>query len=114
MTPDMVDKARKKSLNGPYDNVELRLGEIEHLPIGNNSIDVVISNCVINLSPDKPAVFREVYRVLKQGGRFMVSDIVLLEELLAELKKSVSAYVGCLSGAVLKDKYVEAIESAGF
>ena len=114
MTPDMVDKARKNSLNGPYDNVEFRLGEIEHLPIGNNSIDVVISNCVINLSPDKPAVFREVYRVLKQGGRFMVSDIVLLEELPAELKKSVSAYVGCLSGAVLKDKYVAAIKSAGF
>ncbi len=114
MTPDMVDKARENSRKGPYDNVEFRLGEIEHLPVGDNSIDVVISNCVINLSQVKPAVFREVYRVLKPSGRFMVSDIVLLKELPADLKRSVSAYVGCIAGVVLKDEYVAATESAGF
>jgi len=95
-------------------NVEFRLGEIENIPAGDNSVDVVISNCVINLSPDKIRVFREAFRVLKPGGRLMVSDIVLLKELPDFIRKSVAAYVGCISGAMLKDEYIETIRGAGF
>lgn len=114
MTPEMLDKARENARKGGYDNVEFRLGEIEHLPVADNSVDVIISNCVINLVPDKKAVFNDAFRVLKPGGRLMVSDIVLLKELPAAIKESVSAYVGCLAGAVMKDEYIGAIESAGF
>src|SRR5450756_2074298 len=97
MTPEMLDKARENARKGGYDNVEFRLGEIEHLPVADNSVDVIISNCVINLVPDKKAVFNDAFRVLKPGGRLMVSDIVLLKELPAAIKESVSAYVGCLA-----------------
>jgi SAM-dependent methyltransferase len=114
MTPEMVERARKNAEDGKYRNVEFRLGEIENLPVADNSVDVVVSNCVINLSTDKPKVFRETFRVLRPGGRLMVSDIVLLKELPAAIKSSVEAYVGCLSGAMLKSKYINAIKAAGF
>ena len=114
MTPEMVEKARNNAKEGNYGNVEFRLGEIENLPVADNSVDVVISNCVINLSPDKRRVFKEAFRVLKPNGRIMVSDIVLLKELPDFIKDSIEAYIGCLSGAILKDEYIEAIREAGF
>jgi len=114
MTPEMIDKARENAEKGKYRNVEFRLGEIEHLPVADNSVDVMISNCVINLSPDKKRVFQETFRVLKPGGRIMVSDIVLLQELPAFIKNSVAGYVGCISGAILKKNYLQLIRDAGF
>jgi len=114
MTPEMVEKARQNARSGLYDNVEFRLGEIENLPAADGSVDAVISNCVINLSPDKRRVFSEAYRVLRPGGRVMVSDIVLLQELPESVRTSVEAYVGCLSGALVKRDYLAAIEAAGF
>jgi arsenite methyltransferase len=114
MTPEMLDKARANSRKGSYQNVEFRLGEIENLPVANSTVDAIISNCVINLSPDKPRVFREAFRVLKSGGRLMVSDIVLMKALPAELKDSIEAYVSCVAGALPKDEYLQAIREAGF
>ena len=114
MTPDMVDKARAGAAKAGHANVEFRLGEIEHLPVADRVADIVISNCVINLVPDKGQVFRDAFRVLKPGGRLMVSDIVLLAELPEAVRQSVASYVGCLSGASLKDDYLAAIEAAGF
>jgi SAM-dependent methyltransferase len=114
MTPEMLEKARGNADKGGYKNVEFRLGEIETLPAADNSVDVVISNCVINLSPDKLKVFQEAYRVLKPGGRLMVSDIVLLGELPDSVKNSVEAYAGCVSGAMMRDEYLETIRTAGF
>ena len=114
MTPEMIEGARKNCEEGKYRNVEFRLGEIENLPVADNSADVVISNCVINLAVDKRRVFAEAFRVLKPGGRLMVSDIVLLKELPDFVKKNVEAYVGCLSGAVMKDEYIDIIKAAGF
>ena len=114
MTPEMINKARKNARVGNYKNVEFRLGEIENLPVADNSVDVVISNCVINLSPDKAKVFREAFRVLKPGGRLMISDIVLLKKLPESIRNNIKAYVGCVSGAILKDEYLQLIEKAGF
>jgi len=114
MTPEMLDKARENARKGKYKNVEFRLGEIENLPVADSSVDVIISNCVINLSPDKGRVFAEAFRVLKPGGRLMVSDIVLLRELPEAMKNSVAAYVGCVSGAVMKAEYLRLIKKAGF
>lgn len=114
MTPEMIEKARENAEKGGYENVEFRLGEIENLPAADNCVDVVISNCVINLSPDKEKVFKEAFRVLKPGGRMMVSDIVLLTELPEFIKNSVEAYVGCISGAIMRDDYIEEIKRAGF
>lgn len=114
MTPEMIEKARENARRGNYENVEFRLGEIENIPVADNSVDVVISNCVINLSPDKKRVFGEAFRGLKPGGRLMISDIVLLKELPDFIKNSVAAYVGCISGAVRKDEYLAAIAEAGF
>jgi len=114
MTPEMIEKARANAQKGDCQNVEFRLGEIENIPAADNSVDVVISNCVINLSPDKGRVFQETFRVLRPGGRLMVSDIVLLKELPDFIKDSIAAYVGCISGAMLKDDYVGAIRKAGF
>jgi ubiquinone/menaquinone biosynthesis C-methylase UbiE len=114
MTPAMIDRARENARAGNYDNVEFRLGEIEHLPVADNSVDLIISNCVINLAPNKENVFLEAFRVLKPGGRLMVSDIVLLKELPEVVRKSAQAYVSCIGGAIMKDKYIEAIEKAGF
>ena len=114
MTPEMIDKARENAEKGGYQNVEFRLGDIESLPAADNSIDVIISNCVINLSPDKKRVFNEAFRVLKPGGRLMVSDIVLLKELPDFIRKSVAAYVGCISGALMKAEYLDTLTEAGF
>lgn len=114
MTHEMLDKARQNAVKGSYTNVEFRLGEIEHLPVADNSADIVISNCVINLSPDKGQVFKEAFRVVRPGGRVMVSDIVLNKELPAFLKDSADAYIGCVSGAVLKDEYLNLVAAAGF
>jgi len=114
MTPEMIEKARENSEKGSYGNVEFRLGEIENLPVADNLVDVVISNCVINLSPNKRRVFEEALRVLKPGGRLMVSDIVLLEAIPDAIKNSVAAYVGCIAGALMKDEYIGIIESVGF
>ena len=114
MTPEMIEKARENAEKGGYQNVEFRLGEIESLPAADNSIDIIISNCVVNLSPDKKKVFREAFRVLKPGGRLMVSDIVLLKELPDFIRKSVAAYVGCISGALMKAEYLATITEAGF
>ncbi|MBI4334294.1 MAG: arsenite methyltransferase [Chloroflexi bacterium] len=114
MTPEMIDRARENARKGNYHNVEFRLGEIENLPATDSSVDAIISNCVINLSPDKPRVFREAYRVLRPGGRIMVSDIVLLQPLPEKVRDSIDAYIGCISGALLKDDYLEAVHRAGF
>lgn len=114
MTPEMIEKARKNARKGGYENVEFRLGEIENIPVDDNSVDVLISNCVINLSPDKKKVFKEAFRVLKPSGRLMVSDIVLLKELPEAIKKSIEAYVGCLAGAMRKNDYINTIKDAGF
>lgn len=114
MTTEMLDRARENARKGGYANTEFRLGEIENLPVADNHVDVIISNCVINLSPDKEKVFREAFRVLKPGGRLMVSDIVLLKDLPEEIKNSVAAYLGCLAGAITKGEYLKAIQAAGF
>jgi arsenite methyltransferase len=114
MTAEMLDRARENARKGNYDNVEFRLGEIENLPLGDRQVDVIISNCVINLSPNKKRVFQEAFRVLRPGGSLMVSDIVLLKELPTEIKNSVAAYVGCVAGAVTRKEYLETIQAAGF
>jgi ubiquinone/menaquinone biosynthesis C-methylase UbiE len=114
MTPEMLEKARENAGKSGYKNVEFRLGEIENLPVADRCVDTIISNCVINLSPDKERVFHEAFRVLKPGGRLMVSDIVLLEELPAAVQKSVAAYISCLAGASRKENYLDAIKNAGF
>jgi arsenite methyltransferase len=114
MTAEMLEQARKNAEKGNYHNVEFRLGEIENLPVADRVVDVIISNCVINLSPDKPRVFEETFRVMKPGGRLMVSDIVLLKALPEDIKNSIAAYVGCISGAMLKEEYLRAIKKAGF
>lgn len=114
MTPEMIERARENARTGNYGNVEFRLGEIENLPAADNSVDVIISNCVINLSPEKKRVFTEAFRVLRPSGRLMVSDVVLLKQLPGFVTQSVEAYVGCLSGAIMREEYIEAIETAGF
>ena len=113
MTPEMIDKARENARKGKYTNVEFRLGEIENLPVADNTADVVISNCVINLTPDKKKVFQEAFRVLKPGGRLMVSDLVLLKELPEAMKKRMNS-TSCVAGAIMKDKYIETINAVGF
>jgi arsenite methyltransferase len=114
MTAEMVERARENARRVGAENVEFRLGEIERLPVADASVDVIISNCVINLSPDKPAVFAEAFRVLKPGGRMVVSDLVLTRPLPDDVRHSVEAYVGCVAGASLKDDYLWLIGAAGF
>lgn len=113
MTPEMVDRARENARRGNYENVEFRLGEIENLPVADNSVDVIISNCVINLAPNKARVFQEAFRALKPGGRLMVSDIVLLKELPDAVKERAHP-ASCIKGAIMKDKYIDTIKQAGF
>lgn len=114
MTPEMIEKARENARQGKYTNVEFRLGQIENIPVEDNIVDVVISNCVINLSPDKPKVFQEIYRVLKPDGRLSISDIALIRRLPDNIQKSMEAYVGCVGGAILVDEYRKIVEEAGF
>ena len=114
ITPEMVEKAKQNAKKGNYNNVEFKLGEIEDLPIENDSIDLIISNCVINLSNQKEQVFTEAFRVIKPGGRIMISDIILLNELPEYVKNSVEGHIACLSGAVRKEDYLAAITKAGF
>jgi len=114
MTEEMVNKAKKNATKYNYKNVEFRLGDIEKLPIDDNSVNVIISNCVINLAPDKDKVFGEAHRVLKNGGKMFVSDIVLLEELSDEIKNNPELIAGCVGGAILKEDYLGKIEKTGF
>jgi SAM-dependent methyltransferase len=113
MTPEMVDKARENARKGKYANVEFRLGEIENLPVADNTANVVISNCVINLAPNKKKVFQEAFRVLKPKGRLMISDLVLLKELPEAIKKGMDP-TSCVAGAIMKDEYLETIKAVGF
>lgn len=115
MTPEMLERSRVAAVKaGLARRVEFREGTIEALPVASDTVDVILSNCVINLSPDKPAVFREAFRVLKPGGRLAVSDILLSAPLPAEIAKLAEAYVACVAGALLVDDYVGAIREAGF
>ena len=114
MTSDMIDLARDNAHRNEFTNVEFRLGEIENLPVADNTADIIISNCVINLSPEKQRVFDEAFRVLKPGGRLSISDIVLLQELPESVKNNEALLAGCVAGAELKDKYLELISNAGF
>lgn len=114
MTASMLEKARANRVKLALDNVEFRLGEIEHLPVADNSVDVIISNCVINLSPDKPQVFRDAFRVLKPGGKLAVSDIVTDGPLPDRIKKSLTSWAGCVAGALDVKDYLAAIGAAGF
>lgn len=114
MTPTMLSRARENATKGGFSNVEFRLGEIESLPVADATVDVIISNCVINLSPEKPRVFAEALRALKPGGRLLVSDLVLTRPLPEAVRESVEAYVGCVAGASLKDEYLRLIREAGF
>lgn len=114
MTPEMLERATANAASAGVTNVEFRRGFIEELPVADASVDVVISNCVINLSPEKETVFRESFRVLRPGGRLAISDLVLRTPLPAGLLKSTEAYVGCVAGAMLRDDYLEAISRAGF
>jgi len=113
MTPEMLEKARDIAKKRGVRNVEFRLGEIEALPVADASVDVVLSNCVINLSTDKPQVFREVHRVLKPGGRIAISDLALTKELPPKVRESVAAYVGCVGGALLVKDYERAVKDSG-
>jgi ubiquinone/menaquinone biosynthesis C-methylase UbiE len=114
MTAEMLEKARANQTKMGFKNVEFRLGEIEHLPVADNTVDVIISNCVVNLSPDKPQVFRESFRVLKSGGRLALSDIVTDGPLPQEVKDSMSAWAGCVAGALDVKEYIADLEAAGF
>ena len=114
MTPEMIDKANNNAKKFNYDNVEFRLGDIENLPIGEDYIDVIISNCVINLAPDKSKVFKEAFRVLKKGGRAYISDIVLLKNISDEQRNEDALIAGCVGGALLKGDYLKKIKDAGF
>jgi len=114
MTPAMVERARANAAAAGVANVEFRLGEIENLPAADASVDVILSNCVINLSPDKARVFREAFRVLRPGGRLLVSDLVLVRPLGEKARRSVALYVGCVAGALGRDEYLHAIRAAGF
>ena len=114
ITPEMVERATERARKGPYRNVEFLLGDIEAMPLPDQFADLIISNCVINLSTHKSAVFAEAFRVLKPGGQLMISDIVLLEPLPENIQQSVQGHIACISGAMLRDEYLELIQAAGF
>ncbi|MFA6250414.1 MAG: arsenite methyltransferase [Candidatus Shapirobacteria bacterium] len=114
MTDEMLTKANENAKRGGYTNVEFKKGDIEDLPVDDNSVNVVISNCAINLAPDKAKVFKEIYRVLKSGGRLMVSDVVLVKPLPDDLKNNKDMLVGCVSGAILKADYLSLLKQTGF
>lgn len=114
MTPEMISKARKNKVVGDYQNVDFRLGEIENLPVADASVDVIISNCVINLSPDKAKVFREAFRVLKPGGRLAISDVVATAPLPDKVREDIALYAGCVAGTSLVEDIKVMLRSAGF
>ncbi|MDM7939119.1 MAG: arsenite methyltransferase [Methanothrix sp.] len=114
ITSEMVDKARANARKAGYSNIDFRQGDLENMPVADNYVDVVISNCVINLVPNKKMVFKEAFRVLKPGGRLAVSDVVLQRELPEFVKRSTEAYIGCLAGAIMKEEYLEIIKNVGF
>lgn len=114
MTEEMIEKAKENARKQNIYNVEFLLGEIENLPLKDNSVDAIITNCVVNLTPDKSKTFSEAYRVLKPGGKIYLSDIVLLEELSEEQRNNKELLSGCVAGALLKDDYLNKIKSAGF
>jgi arsenite methyltransferase len=114
MTPEMLEKAKANALKYGYSNVEFRFGDIEALPVEDNSVNIIISNCVINLAPDKEKVFREAFRVLKPRGRMYLSDMVLLAELPEDLNNNKDLLVGCVAGALLKEEYLRLLKEAGF
>ncbi len=114
MTPQMIDQARENAIKNNYKNVEFRLGEIEHLPVANESVDVIVSNCVINLSVNKNQVFREAFRILKPGGRLVVSDILLAHDFPEVVKEALQDVPGCVSRAWVEDEYLKSIRAAGF
>jgi len=114
MTEDMITKANLNKNKLGYTNVEFKLGDIENMPVENNIADVVVSNCVLNLVPDKEKAFSEIYRIIKPGGHFCVSDIVIKGELPEQIKKSAEMYAGCVAGAIQQEKYLNIIEKAGF
>ena len=114
ITSEMVDKARANAKKGGYENIDFRQGDLENMPVADNYVDVVISNCVINLVPNKRLVFKEAFRVLKPGGRLAISDVVLTRELPDFVKNSTRAYIGCLAGAIMKQEYLEIIANVGF
>jgi SAM-dependent methyltransferase len=114
MTPEMVEKARENAKKGNYKNVEFRIGEIENLPVGDDSIDVIISNCVINLTPDKLAAYKEAFRVLMPNGRILISDLVTEGKLPEDVRQSFEAWAECIAGALEKQEYLNTIKQAGF
>lgn len=114
MTPEMILKARENARKTDFTNVEFRLGEIEHLPVADNTADVIISNCVINLSPDKPQVYREAYRVLKPGGRLAISDVVAISSMPKSMKADIEKHSGCISGAATVPDLKRMLRAAGF
>jgi len=113
-TPAMIEKARSNAEKLGYNNVEFRQGDIEKMPVTANTADVIVSNCVLNLVPNKPAVFQEIYRTLKPGGHFSISDIVLVGELPAKIREAAEMYAGCVAGAIQKAEYLGSIEATGF
>ena len=114
MTPDMISKARKNAEKMKTGNVEFRLGEIEHLPVADNSVDIIMSNCVINLSPDKPSVYRDAYRILKPGGRLAISDIVATAPLPEEVRTNLALLTACVGGASLIEDIEKMLDEVGF
>ncbi|NOX62287.1 MAG: arsenite methyltransferase [Chloroflexi bacterium] len=114
MTPEMIARARENARKGGYENVEFRLGELENMPIEDESIDVILSNCVINLTPDKMQVFREMHRVLKPGGRFSISDIVTFGQVPEAIRRDMELWAGCVAGAIDRDEYLKMLNEAGF
>lgn len=114
MTHEMLAKARENAVKGGFKNTEFRLGEIEHLPVANDTVDVIISNCVINLSPDKELVFKDAFRVLKPGGRLAVSDVVAMAELPEEVKKDLALHAGCIAGAMIVTDLERILRAIGF
>ena len=114
ITSEMVDKARANAKKGGYENIDFRQGDLENMPVADSYVDVVISNCVINLVPNKRLVFKEAFRVLKPGGRLAISDVVLTRELPDFVKNSTKAYIGCLAGAIMKQEYLQIIGNVGF
>jgi arsenite methyltransferase len=114
MTPEMVTKARANAARSGYTHIQFRLGEIEHLPVADATVDVIISNCVINLSPDKPAVFRDAFRVLKPGGRIAISDVVALKPMPLRIRESIALHAGCIAGTSLVPELEAAVKAAGF